>query len=611
MRRTRARRGHTAAERRSCRRSRGGRHHSRGARDRAQRGRGDRARRSDRRHRVARGGAAVEQRWPRAERGGVDDVVIFGAGRIGCAVGRLLLRSRAIHVRLIEVDRTGPVRWPICLPDARVLTATGSRPRLPRPGANQRDRSGRVRHAGRRQEPVRRDVREAPRRALHDRVVARERVRRGIRARRRSKSRRPSLAHGGGDRSLRPRPRTQQVAMLEGDRYESSTSSVRAESHLVGKPFRELPMTGSLIGAIVRDGTAIFPHGDDVLQPGRPRDRFHRFVSRRRRRARFVHAGVRPALGSPSPDTVGRRRLCAAESGRRLLKYLSHAALVPTAVAVVYSEPPGPSGRRGDHGRGRVEPANGSRAAESTWARAKDSSSSPRPGSSRPRAGALPYLLSGEDQLSQPGRRVLRGDVRLHDDGGHARDGRRGLSHSFVMWRQFTQWLGGMGIIVLFLAVLPRLRVGGRQLFESELPGPEIRAARRFDPRHGAAAVAALRRPHGHPGRSSRRVGLDSDRRAMDALRRGRTRVRDHADRRVLDAGAVGTRSSRAASQWVIAFFMVAGRRELRPHLPRAAAEASRRLLVRDEEFRLYVAPLTLGSLLLAVELLARRPLRG
>ena len=42
------------------------------------------------------------------------------------------------------------------------------------------------------------------------------------------------------------------------------------------------------------------------------------------------------------------------------------------------------------------------------------------------------------------------------------------------MWRQFTQWLGGMGIIVLAIAVLPRLRVGGRQLLEAELPGPEI-----------------------------------------------------------------------------------------------------------------------------------------
>ena len=46
------------------------------------------------------------------------------------------------------------------------------------------------------------------------------------------------------------------------------------------------------------------------------------------------------------------------------------------------------------------------------------------------------------------------------------------LDSSLIMWRQFTQWLGGMGIIVLAVAVLPRLRVGGRQLLQSELAGP-------------------------------------------------------------------------------------------------------------------------------------------
>ena len=41
-----------------------------------------------------------------------------------------------------------------------------------------------------------------------------------------------------------------------------------------------------------------------------------------------------------------------------------------------------------------------------------------------------------------------------------------------LFWRQFSHWLGGMGIIVLAVAVLPRLRVGGRQLLQSELAGP-------------------------------------------------------------------------------------------------------------------------------------------
>ena len=63
-------------------------------------------------------------------------------------------------------------------------------------------------------------------------------------------------------------PRTQQVAMLEGDRFEILDITVRESSKLVNLPFRELPMTGSLIGAIIRDGTAVFPRGDDVLLPG-------------------------------------------------------------------------------------------------------------------------------------------------------------------------------------------------------------------------------------------------------------------------------------------------------------------------------------------------------
>ncbi len=41
-----------------------------------------------------------------------------------------------------------------------------------------------------------------------------------------------------------------------------------------------------------------------------------------------------------------------------------------------------------------------------------------------------------------------------------------------LFWRDLTQWLGGMGIIVLSLAVLPFLKVGGMQLYKAEVPGP-------------------------------------------------------------------------------------------------------------------------------------------
>jgi trk system potassium uptake protein TrkH len=46
------------------------------------------------------------------------------------------------------------------------------------------------------------------------------------------------------------------------------------------------------------------------------------------------------------------------------------------------------------------------------------------------------------------------------------------LPRSALLWRSLTQWLGGMGVIALFIAILPRLGVGGSQLFDFEATGP-------------------------------------------------------------------------------------------------------------------------------------------
>ena len=46
------------------------------------------------------------------------------------------------------------------------------------------------------------------------------------------------------------------------------------------------------------------------------------------------------------------------------------------------------------------------------------------------------------------------------------------LPRSILFYRQQLQWLGGMGIIVLAVAVLPMLGVGGMQLYRAETPGP-------------------------------------------------------------------------------------------------------------------------------------------
>lgn len=46
------------------------------------------------------------------------------------------------------------------------------------------------------------------------------------------------------------------------------------------------------------------------------------------------------------------------------------------------------------------------------------------------------------------------------------------VGKALLFWRSFLQWLGGMGIVVLFIAVFPALSMGGRFLFEAEMPGP-------------------------------------------------------------------------------------------------------------------------------------------
>lgn len=46
------------------------------------------------------------------------------------------------------------------------------------------------------------------------------------------------------------------------------------------------------------------------------------------------------------------------------------------------------------------------------------------------------------------------------------------FGRGLLLWRSLSQWLGGMGVITLFIAILPRLAIGGRQLFHAEAPGP-------------------------------------------------------------------------------------------------------------------------------------------
>jgi trk system potassium uptake protein len=215
----------------------------------------------------------------------VDDLIVFGAGRMGSTIARVLL-NRDVRVRLVDSNHQRATEAAEALPEARVFCAHAFDPEF-----------------------FERELGRAPAavfclnddaKNLYAAVLARVH---GVRLT-------VALAHdpaavsvyesGGVDVAINPRqvvaeefvrfahdPRIRQIAMLEGDRFEILDLTVRPDSELAGKKFDDLPQTGSVIGALIRDGSVIFPHGSDSLLAG---DRVIIFVESRR--AALVEKGL-------------------------------------------------------------------------------------------------------------------------------------------------------------------------------------------------------------------------------------------------------------------------------------------------------------------------------
>ena len=85
--------------------------------------------------------------------------------------------------------------------------------------------------------------------------------------------------------------------------------------------------------------------------------------------------------------------------------------------------------------------------------------------------GAIPFMLDDSTRLSftEAAFESLSG---ITTTGASLMTGLDGLPKSILFYRQFLQWVGGMGIIVLAVAILPMLGVGGMQLYRAESPGP-------------------------------------------------------------------------------------------------------------------------------------------
>jgi trk system potassium uptake protein len=85
--------------------------------------------------------------------------------------------------------------------------------------------------------------------------------------------------------------------------------------------------------------------------------------------------------------------------------------------------------------------------------------------------GALPFYLSAYPTMTLTDA-VFESMSGLTTTGATVLTGLDGLPKSILYYRQQLQWLGGMGIIVLAVAILPMLGVGGMQLYRAETPGP-------------------------------------------------------------------------------------------------------------------------------------------
>jgi trk system potassium uptake protein TrkH len=85
--------------------------------------------------------------------------------------------------------------------------------------------------------------------------------------------------------------------------------------------------------------------------------------------------------------------------------------------------------------------------------------------------GALPFIFSGATEMSITDA-IFEALSGLTTTGATVIVGLDSLPQSILYYRQQLQWLGGIGIVVIAVAVLPMLGIGGMQLYRAEIPGP-------------------------------------------------------------------------------------------------------------------------------------------
>lgn len=84
--------------------------------------------------------------------------------------------------------------------------------------------------------------------------------------------------------------------------------------------------------------------------------------------------------------------------------------------------------------------------------------------------GAVPFLVEGS--ILNPISALFEAVSGFTTTGATVISDVDGLSRATNLWRCLSHWIGGMGIVVLFVAVFPQLGVGAKHLFRAEVPGP-------------------------------------------------------------------------------------------------------------------------------------------
>lgn len=203
-------------------------------------------------------------------------------------------------------------------------------------------------------------------------------------------------------------------------------------------------------------------------------------------------------------------------------------------------------------------------------------------------AAAVPYIAAGMSPVDA----LFESMSGLTTTGATVIRDFEALGRGVFFWRALTHWLGGMGVIALFVAVLPRLGIAGRQLFFAEAPGP---TDEKLTPqiRKTAAALWSV-----YAGLTAFEVialvgvGMplyDSVCNAFATLAAGGFSPNA--------ASIMGYRNH--AAEWIIAVFMFLAGANFALHYRTLRGEL--RALPRDEEFRAYVGIVLVSTLLVIV----------